>query len=187
MCDTKALVPLSKTFLSFLCMLWILLFSTRSSSLQFSSTSTFFRLTFWFFRRKSTYATSVGNSIISAFPSFPCRAVRPTRWTKTSASDGGSHWKTQSISSMSTPRAMTSVHRRIALSSSLNFFRIFVRFCFIFPWIDRIFVVFRRSGRISLQYSTQAHVGRKNIAFLISRLSMNFSIKFSFWSGSVTM
>ena len=91
--------------------------------------------TFWLISMNWTYASSFGRRKTRAVPLLPILAVRPHRWTKAAALDGGSNWRTQSTSTMSIPRAMTSVQTRRPDSSWRNWSKIFSRFCFIFPWI----------------------------------------------------
>ena len=56
-----------------------------------------------------------------AFPAFPARAVRPTRWMYVLLSGGRSRLRTTSTEGMSRPRAATSVATSILRLPALNF------------------------------------------------------------------
>lgn len=92
--------------------------------------------TFWLMSIKWTYGSSLGRRRASAVPRFPIRAVRPQRWTNWDAFDGASNWKTQSISAMSIPRAMTSVQtNKPVVFRFRNWLKILKRVVFNCPWM----------------------------------------------------
>ena len=126
---------------SVLCMIWV---NTQNYNRKFNKNIyIYIERTFWLISMNCTYASSLGRRKTTAVPWLPIRAVRPHRWTNAAALDGASNCRTQSISVISIPRAITSVQTRTPDSSCRNWSKILWRVCFILPWIHNTFMGFK--------------------------------------------
>lgn len=85
------------------------------------------------------------NSVVSAFKVLNFNKILAKNinrffqgFSYTLGSSGGSYWTIQSTSGISSPRAATSVHKRMPESALQNWKKVVVRLvCFCFPWVGK--------------------------------------------------
>lgn len=85
------------------------------------------------------------NSVVSAFKVLNFNKIVAKNinrffqgFSYTLGSSGGSYWTIQSTSGISSPRAATSVHKRMPESALQNWKKVVVRLvCFCFPWVGK--------------------------------------------------